>query len=75
MKNKRTTHADRVEQYLRDKGSITSWEAIQQFGITRLSAVIYTLRYERNLNISTRFETIKNRYGDNISFARYVLEK
>lgn len=75
MKNKKTTHADRVEQYLRDKGSITSWEAIQQFGITRLSAVIYTLRYERNLNISTRFETIKNRYGDNISFARYVLEK
>lgn len=71
---KRTTHADRVEQYLKDKGSITSWEAIQQFGITRLSAVIYDLRYKRNLNISTRFETIKNRYGDPVSFARYVLE-
>lgn len=74
MKSKRTTHADRVEQYLKDKGSITSWEAIQQFGITRLSAVIYDLRYKRGLNISTRFETIKNRYGDNVSFARYVLE-
>lgn len=70
----RVTHADRVEKYLKDKGSITSWEAIQQFGITRLSAVIYNLRYDRNLKIVTRYETMKNRYGDNITFARYVYE-
>ena len=69
---KRTTHADRIEQYLKDKGSITSWEAIREFGITRLSAVIYDLRYKRNLDIETRYETIKNRYGDSVSFARYV---
>ena len=71
---KRTTHADRVERYLKENGSITSWEAIQQFGITRLSAVIYILRNDRGLNISSRFETIKNRYGDPVSFARYVYE-
>lgn len=70
----RRTHADRVEQYLRENGSITSWEAIQQFGITRLSAVIYDLRYKRGLNIGTHYETMKNRYGDSVSFARYVLE-
>ncbi len=69
---KRTTHADRIEQYLRDRGSITSWEAIREFGITRLSAVIYDLRYKRNLDIETRYETMKNRYGDSVSFARYV---
>ena len=69
---KRTTHADRIEQYLRDRGSITSWEAIKEFGITRLSAVIYDLRYKRNLDIETRYETMKNRYGDSVSFARYV---
>lgn len=70
----RTTHEDRVERYLKDRGSITSWEAIHEFGITRLSAVIYNLRYKRNIKIETRFETMKNRYGDNISFARYVYE-
>ena len=68
----RTTHVDRVEQYLIDKGSITSWEAIQEFGITRLSAVIYILRNDRNLDIATRYETMKNRYGDKVTFARYV---
>ena len=40
----RTTHTDRIEQYFREHGSITSWEAIKEFGITRLSAVIYNLR-------------------------------
>lgn len=70
----KTTHEDRVERYLKDRGSITSWEAIHEFGITRLSAVIYNLRNKRNLKIDTRFETMKNRYGDNISFARYVYE-
>lgn len=69
---KRTTHADRIEQYIRERGSITSWEAIKEFGITRLSAVIYNLRYERKLDIETRYETMKNRYGDNVTFARYV---
>lgn len=69
---KRTTHADRIEQYIKERGSITSWEAIKEFGITRLSAVIYILRNERDLEIETRFETMKNRYGDPVTFARYV---
>lgn len=68
----RTTHTDRIEQYIKEHGSITSWEAIKEFGITRLSAVIYNLRYERNLDIETRYETMKNRYGDKVTFARYV---
>lgn len=71
---KRTTHLDRVENYIKQRGSITSWEAIKEFGITRLSAVIYDLRNQRGLNIKTQYETMKNRYGDNVTFARYVLE-
>lgn len=71
---KRTTHLDRVENYIKQRGSITSWEAIKEFGITRLSAVIYDLRNQRGLNIVTQYETMKNRYGDNVTFARYVLE-
>lgn len=69
----KTTHADRIEKYLKENGSITSWEAIKEFGITRLSAVIYNLRNKRGLDITTNFETRKNRYGDSVSFARYKL--
>ncbi len=71
---KRRTHLDRVEEYIKQRGSITSWEAIKEFGITRLSAVIYDLRNQRGLNIKTQYETMKNRYGDTVSFARYILE-
>ena len=38
------TQQDRILRYLEDKGSIASWEAIKEFGVTRLSAVIYNLK-------------------------------
>lgn len=63
---------DRVLQYLKENKSITSLEAIKEFGATRLSAIIYNLRKEHN--ITTQYETSKNRYGDSVSYARYILE-
>ena len=42
----RITHQDRILNHLITKGSITSWEAIKEYGITRLSAVIFNLRKE-----------------------------
>ena len=63
---------DRVLQYLKENKSITSLEAIKEFGATRLSAIIYNLRKEHN--ITTKYETSKNRYGDSVSYARYILE-
>lgn len=73
MKKIRITHYDRVLNHLKEHGSITSWEAIKEYGITRLSAVIFELRKEYNI-VST-FESSKNRYGDKISYAKYILEK
>lgn len=63
---------DRVLQYLKENKSITSLEAIEEFGATRLSAIIYNLRKE--YKITTQYETSKNRYGDSVSYARYILE-
>jgi hypothetical protein len=63
---------DRVLQYLKENKSITSLEAIKEFGATRLSAIIFNLR--KNHNITTQYETSKNRYGDSVSYARYILE-
>ena len=69
------TLQDRVLQYMKENGSITSWEAIREFGATRLSAIIYNLRYKEGLNIISKNVNGKNRYGDPVSYARYYLEE
>ena len=33
-----------IQLHLIEKGSITSWEAIKEYGATRLSAIIFNLR-------------------------------
>ena len=69
------TLQNRVLQYMKENGSITSWEAIREFGATRLSAIIYNLRYKEGLNIISKNVNDKNRYGDPVSYARYYLEE
>ena len=61
--------------HLEEYGEITSWEAIKLFGATRLSAIIYNLRYKYNMNIRTEKVEFTDRYGSKASFAKYVLMK
>lgn len=63
----------RVFRHLRHNGSITSWEAIREYGITRLSAVIFDLRRE-GWNITDEWEYTTNRYGEPTKFKRYKLK-
>lgn len=70
---KRLTQYDRVLMYLKEHGSITSLQAIRLFGATRLSAVIFNLRKDGYI-IVDEFITRKNRYGDKVSFAKYILK-
>lgn len=42
MKAKNKTEL--VLEHLQSKGSITSWEAIQEYKATRLSAIIFNLK-------------------------------
>jgi hypothetical protein len=44
VKKSKTTKYGQVKLHLYAKGSITSWEAIQLYGATRLSAIIFKLR-------------------------------
>ena len=60
-----------VESHLLKKKSITSWEAIELYGATRLSAIIFILRDK--WDIITKPITAKDRFGNNITFAKYVL--
>lgn len=66
------TKTQKVLNHLRENGSITSWEAIQQYGATRLSAIIFNLR-KRGIEIKSEMVQFTDRYGDNSTFAKYVL--
>ena len=70
-KNEQTvTKQSIVLEHLLKHGSITTWEAIQQYGITRLSAIIYLLR--KRYNITTEKVSFVDRYGNSGIFANYV---
>lgn len=61
-----------VLRHLKDFGSLTTWEAIQEYGITRLSAIIYLLRKQGH-NIISENITTKNRYGNSTTFSKYYI--
>jgi hypothetical protein len=71
---KRITQEELIRKHIIKKGSITSWEAIQRYGVTRISAVIYLLR-EEGMKIKTEYIVKKNRYGYLVKFGKYSLEK
>ena len=60
-----------ILKHLQQFGSITSWEAIEFYGVTRLSAIIYLLRQEGHIIISQN-EKGRNRYGHPVKFTNYV---
>ena len=70
---RKKTQADRVLEYIKEFGSITSLEAFRDLGVTRLSARIFELR-NRNIEIESTTETNKNRYGENCSYSKYYLK-
>lgn len=70
---KRETHYDRILKHLRDYGNITSWQGFTEYGMTRMSAIIYLLRKD-GYNIESQTICAKNRYGNPVHFAKYVLK-
>ena len=44
---------EQVMTHLFRKGSITTWEAITEYNITRLSAIIFRLKNEYSLSIDS----------------------
>lgn len=62
-----------VRNHLEEYGKITTWEAIKEYGATRLSAIIFNLRHRDNMNIGNREVIFTDRYGHKSSFAEYYL--
>ena len=63
-----------IMYHLQQNGSITSWEAIKEYGATRLSAIIYNLRYKYNMNIINEQINFTDRFGNKSYFVKYVLK-
>ena len=69
------TQYDEVKRHLEENGSITSWDAFTEYGITRLSHIIYKLRHREGLGIGAHTVTRNNRYGNPVNFSVYTYEK
>jgi ACT domain-containing protein len=63
--SKTRTQKEQVLAHLQKRKSITSWDAIQKYGITRLAHYIYVLKDSYNI------QTI-NEKSDESRYARYV---
>lgn len=62
----------RVINYIREFGSITSFEAYKDLGITQLGARIDGLQKDGYV-FKTEWQTGKNRFGEPISYKKYYL--
>lgn len=71
-----TTQTSEIKRYLENhKRGITSMEAFRLFGATRLSAIIYELRYRHGMNIIAENKLVKSRYGKPTYISVYKLDK
>lgn len=64
---------DKILNYLKLYGNITSLEALEQFGIMRTASRISELR-KTGYNIKTETVKSKNRFGETVHFGKYILE-
>ena len=70
--SKKTTQKEIVLDFLKKEKSITSWQAIQDFHITRVADVILRLRADGH-NIETKRITHKNSItGKVMQYAKYI---
>ena len=67
------TQKERIINYIKEFGSITSLDAYRDLGITQLGAKIDGLKKDGYI-FKTEWESGKNRYGDKIDYKRYYLE-
>lgn len=67
------TQEDMILNHLKNYKTITSLEAIQEYGITRLSAKIYNLR-NMGYQITNDWTSGVNRWGKKVNWVKYTLE-
>lgn len=68
------TQSERIIRHLQDYGSISSLEAVQEYGIMRLASRISELK-KSGIPIHREMVAGKNRYGEATSYARYSMDR
>ena len=67
------TQKERIIDYIKQFGSITSLDAYKDLGITQLGARIDGLKKD-GYRFKTEWESGKNRFGEKTDYKRYYLE-
>lgn len=68
------TQNEMIINHLREYGSITQLGALRDYGCIRLASRISDLR-KTGIKIIRLTETSRNRYGQKIRYARYIMEE
>lgn len=68
----KATQCERIIRHLKDHGSITSLEAIAEYGIYRLASRIRDLK-NRGYKFTVETKKGKNRYGEPVHYSVYKL--
>lgn len=68
----RISQKQRIINYIREFGSISSWEAYSDLGITQLGARIDQLKKE-GYEFKTEWESSTNKFGERTDYKRYYL--
>ena len=64
-----------VLMHLEEHGTINTWEAIKEYGATRLSAIIYNLRHTYGMQIDNENVYFTDRYGNKARYTNYVYRR
>ena len=63
---------ERVLKYMRDFGSITTFEAFTELGCTRLSEYIRQIRLTEH--VKDEWISSTNRYGEKVQYKKYWID-
>lgn len=66
------TQEDRILDYMRERGRITTADAMYELGVASLQKRLSDLR-KKGYVITKEWESSKNRYGENCSYMVYRL--
>ena len=73
MKSLLKGNTARILEYLQNhENGISSMQAFELFGVTRISAIIFNLR-KYGYNVESCWKNGKNRFNEKVRFVQYIL--
>lgn len=70
VNNMKMAQCDRILKYIEENGSISSLEAMQEFGCMRLASRMCDIK-KMGYTVTKETEKAQNRYGEPVHYVRY----